>query len=76
MRTRRIIPSLFASALMLMSCGHSQIPLPQEPAPDAAAGDIARGEYIVRSVAVCGGCHGADPKDADSALSGGKGFSD
>jgi mono/diheme cytochrome c family protein len=34
-----------------------------------------RGEYIVRSVAVCGGCHGADEKNPDSALSGGKAFS-
>jgi len=37
----------------------------------------ARGESIVRNVAVCGGCHAADPmRHIDGALSGGKEFRD
>ena len=37
----------------------------------------ARGEYIVRNVAVCGGCHAADPShDVDGPLSGGMEFRD
>ncbi len=40
------------------------------------ASSAARGEYIVRSVAVCGGCHAADQKKPDGALSGGKEFRD
>jgi mono/diheme cytochrome c family protein len=39
------------------------------------AGLIARGEYIVRNVAVCGHCHAADPeKNPDGPLSGGFAF--
>lgn len=44
----------------------------------AASGDssAARGEYLVRSVAVCGSCHAADEKNPDGALSGGREFHD
>jgi mono/diheme cytochrome c family protein len=39
------------------------------------AGLVARGEYIVRNVAVCGHCHAADPqKNPDGPLSGGYAF--
>ena len=38
------------------------------------AGLVARGEYIVRSVAVCGHCHAADPAEPDGPLSGGLAF--
>jgi mono/diheme cytochrome c family protein len=39
------------------------------------AGLLARGEYIVRNVAVCGHCHAADPqKNPDGPLSGGFAF--
>ncbi|HYS56348.1 MAG TPA: c-type cytochrome [Thermoanaerobaculia bacterium] len=42
-----------------------------------SAATVARGEYIVRNVAVCGGCHAADPMhDVDGPLSGGKEFHD
>jgi mono/diheme cytochrome c family protein len=58
-----------------LSCSHTQIPLPATP--QAMRGDAARGEYIVRSVAVCGQCHAADPEhDVDGSLSGGKEFHD
>jgi mono/diheme cytochrome c family protein len=40
------------------------------------AGLAARGEYLVRSVAVCGGCHAADPERPDGPLSGGLRFKD
>lgn len=59
------------------SCGHVQVPLPAVPTAvyaDAAAAR-ARGESIVRNIAVCGQCHAADPKrDVDGALSGGMEF--
>jgi len=64
--------SVFAAALLLLtalSCRHAPVPLPQ-PVP----ADAARGEYIVRSVAVCGGCHAADQKNPDGPLSGGAEF--
>jgi mono/diheme cytochrome c family protein len=71
--------ALVAGLLTMVSCGHTQIALPALPA--TGTGDTvalrARGEYIVRNVAVCGGCHAADPKrDVDGPLSGGMEFSD
>ncbi len=32
----------------------------------------ARGEHLVRAVSACGVCHGANPQDPNSALSGGR----
>ena len=61
-------------ALMCWSCSHGQIPLPAPP--PGASGDSARGEYIVRNVAVCGGCHAASERDPDGPLSGGREFHD
>ena len=58
-------------ALLTVACGHSNVSLPAAT-PTAAAASAARGEYIVRNVAVCGGCHAADPhRDPDGPLSGG-----
>src|SRR5207302_5242555 len=63
-----------ACVLTALRCGHTQIPLPSAPAA-IRSDSIARGEYIVRNVAVCGQCHAADPKSAvDGPLSGGKEF--
>jgi mono/diheme cytochrome c family protein len=65
-------------ALMTWNCGHGQIPLPAAPAGisgDAAALN-ARGEFIVRNAAVCGGCHSASERDPDGVLSGGREFRD
>ncbi|MBV9773850.1 MAG: hypothetical protein JO040_07865, partial [Gemmatimonadetes bacterium] len=40
-------------------------------------GLVERGEYLVRSVSVCGHCHAADPhRDPDGPLSGGQEFRD
>ena len=61
-------------ALMSWSCSHGQIPLPAPP--PGASGDAARGEYIVRNVAACGGCHAASERDPDGPLSGGREFHD
>ena len=70
---------LLAGAAVMVRCGSSRVPLPSLPEPkagDAAALD-ARGEYIVRNVAVCGQCHAADPKrNMDGPLSGGLEFRD
>ena len=52
--------------VLILGCSHAQIPLPRLAATDASA---SRGEYIVRTVAVCGGCHG-------DHLSGGREFRD
>jgi mono/diheme cytochrome c family protein len=69
---RVFLAALFAVAA---GCGHSQIPLPA--AARAMASDAAsRGEYIVRNVAVCGGCHSASERDPDGPLSGGREFRD
>jgi len=60
----------------LAACSHGQIPLPAVPpslATDSSAA-VARGEYIVRNAAVCGGCHAASERDPDGPLSGGREF--
>jgi mono/diheme cytochrome c family protein len=78
MKTGRVapLPALLVCMLAL-GCGHTQVPLPKVPEATAAGATTARGEYIVRSVAVCGSCHAADPKhDADGPLSGGMEFHD
>jgi cytochrome c553 len=65
--------------LLVIGCRHAQVPLPAlpQPANTNAAALVSRGEYIVRNVAVCGGCHAADPMhNADGPLSGGMEFRD
>jgi mono/diheme cytochrome c family protein len=64
--------TILISILMAMGCGHVQIPLPAAP----ASAPVARGESIVRNVAVCGHCHSGEPKNADGPLSGGREFHD
>ncbi|HYH80771.1 MAG TPA: c-type cytochrome [Longimicrobium sp.] len=69
-----------AGALLvaLAACGGGTVPLP-ELGPVAGADRaalVARGEYVVRNVSVCGHCHAADPKrNVDGPLSGGMTFS-
>jgi mono/diheme cytochrome c family protein len=71
--TRAFVFALVISVLVI-GCGHSQVPLPATPPTVASTAAADRGEYIVRSVAVCGSCH-ADPKNPDGPLSGGMPFS-
>ena len=62
-----------------LSCHRKPVPLPTLPAavPKDAATLAARGDYIVRNVAVCGQCHAADPDhDPEGPLTGGKEFHD
>ena len=71
--------SSIALALMLcgLGCSHTQVPLPQLPASASTSmAGAERGEYIVRSVAVCGSCHAAvgQERDPDGPLSGGMEF--
>jgi mono/diheme cytochrome c family protein len=78
MRLRAVSITAVLSICLLsaLGCRSAQIPLPSVPAAmsrDASA-LIARGEYIVRNVAVCGGCHAADQRDSDGPLSGGAEF--
>ena len=62
--------------MLALSCGHSQIPLPQLPQGSSDMTNAARGEYIVRTVSVCGSCHAApgEKRDPDGPLSGGMEF--
>ena len=76
---RRALPASAAGALavlLLASCGGGHVPLPDLSASAVGdtAGLVTRGEYVVRSVAVCGHCHAADPRDPDGPLSGGMAF--
>jgi cytochrome c553 len=79
MKSRRhaIVSTLSVCALTL-GCRHAQVPLTTIPPAMLrdTASSAARGEYIVRSVAVCGSCHAADEKQPDGPLSGGKEFHD
>jgi mono/diheme cytochrome c family protein len=73
--TRAAKAFMAAVPLLVTGCGARRVPLPQltETAPGMAS--AARGEYVVRNVAVCGHCHAADAKhDPDGALSGGMEF--
>lgn len=71
----RPVSTLFIIVLTV-SCGHARIPVPKLVQSTAGSSVVSaeRGEFIVRSVAVCGGCHSADEKNPDGALSGGKEF--
>ncbi|MBX6366264.1 MAG: hypothetical protein IRZ00_20660 [Gemmatimonadetes bacterium] len=75
--TRGALGALLAASAA--ACGGGHVPLPGLPASTVGdtTGLVARGEYIVRNVAVCGHCHAADPRrDADGPLSGGMEFRD
>lgn len=68
----RALPLLVLAA----ACGGGSVPLPELAPLEDDAALVARGEYIVRSVAVCGHCHAAEPDDPDGPLAGGMEFSD
>jgi mono/diheme cytochrome c family protein len=75
----RSVRSVALVAVVAMACAHGQqqVPLPVPPAASSdAQSDVARGEYIVRNVAVCGGCHAAEEGKPDGPLSGGHEFRD
>jgi mono/diheme cytochrome c family protein len=71
--TLGIAPGLL---ILVLGCGHARVPLPDLSAAASGKSSAARGEYIVRSVAVCGHCHAADAKNPDGPLSGGREFHD
>ena len=73
MRRQAFTTAFVLLAALTCACSHRQIPLPSPP-PLSSESSPERGEYIVRNVAVCGGCHGGEPKNADSPLSGGREF--
>ncbi len=65
------------AAILGSACGHSTPPVPSltgVPLADTTQ-LVARGEYIVRTVASCGGCHGENHRE-DGPLSGGAEFKD
>lgn len=73
----RVLVAL-SSAAVVAACGGGHVPLPQLSTSTAGdtAGLVARGEYLVRNVSVCGHCHAADPRNPDGPLSGGLAFTD
>jgi mono/diheme cytochrome c family protein len=76
-RPARPVAAAFATVLVV-TCGGGTVALPdlQPAATGDTTGLVARGEYVVRTVAVCGHCHAADPQeDPDGPLSGGMAFS-
>lgn len=64
------------SLFLILACSHAQVPLPSLAPSTNGPASVARGEYIVRDVAVCGSCHAADEKNPDGPLSGGREFRD
>src|SRR5689334_6493221 len=76
--TRRVVAGMLL-AIAPTGC-HRRVAVPEVASALAAVGDTAalaaRGEYVVRTVAVCGGCHAADPERPDGPLSGGLLFKD
>jgi mono/diheme cytochrome c family protein len=65
-------------AIAVLACGGRSVPLPtltSSPTGDSTS-DAARGEYIVRNAATCGGCHSGDQRNTDGPLSGGAEFKD
>lgn len=61
------------AVVVLSACGPKRVPLPDLAPSDIGdtTGLVARGEYIVRNVAVCGHCHSGDVQNPDGRLSGG-----
>src|ERR1700720_4352307 len=74
----RFTLALAGFLFLTLHCGHAQVPLPAPPPAisGSSAALIARGEFIVRNAAVCGGCHSASERDPDGPLSGGREFRD
>lgn len=74
----RRAPARYAAfALLLAAACHRSVPLPtlQPVTAEDDAELVARGEYIVRNAASCGGCHGERGKP-DGPLAGGSEFKD
>ncbi|MGH7468336.1 MAG: c-type cytochrome [Longimicrobiales bacterium] len=67
----------FLCTMTAAACGRCGVALPALASSTVGdtGGLVARGAYIVRSVAVCGHCHAADPhKNPDGPPSGGLAF--
>ncbi len=75
-RSRTLAP-FAAFAFVLGGACHRSVPLPtlQPVTAENDAALVARGEYIVRNAASCGGCHGERGKP-DGPLAGGSEFKD
>jgi len=67
--------NILICSLLAAGCTHVQVPLPAVP-PATTADSTARGRFIVRDAAVCGGCHAGSERDPDGPLSGGREFHD
>ena len=69
--------AIIAFAACLASCRHAVAPVPGTGTLTTDTMNlVARGEYIVRNAATCGGCHSANERNPDGPLSGGTEFKD
>ncbi len=64
----KIALNIIIAALFIVSCSRAPKPIPLS---DIDPSYTARGEYLAKSLAACGYCHGAEAKP-DSPLSGGR----
>jgi mono/diheme cytochrome c family protein len=78
MNANSMRPLGILSAAMFVACRQATIPLPTPDISASMSGNdaIARGEYIVRNVGGCGGCHAGGQRQQDGPLSGGTEFKD
>jgi mono/diheme cytochrome c family protein len=78
MRRQGVQQSLSIALLLgfVTACGGGDVALPTLTPPliGDSSGLVARGEYIVRSVSVCGQCHSSEQGNSDGPLSGGSEF--
>ena len=75
---RLALPAVVAVILLAACRSSAPLPLLSRVEPGTAADSrstLARGEYIVRNLAACGGCHGEN-NNPDGPLSGGAEFKD
>lgn len=73
---RRRLAGAGLPLLLAAGCAGVDAPLPDLPpvAPAEREALVARGEYVVRTLSVCGHCHAADTREPDGPLSGGFAF--
>lgn len=78
MRLRNLDKLVFAAAVGFAACRQPIVPAPEAAGTLAidTANLVARGRYIVRNAATCGGCHSANERNPDGPLSGGTEFKD
>jgi mono/diheme cytochrome c family protein len=74
----RLEKFVLAAAIVFAACRQPIVPASEAAGTLAidTANLVARGRYIVRNAATCGGCHSANERNPDGPLSGGTEFKD